>query len=87
LFSTLAPRRGPERVSPGPIGLLKRVTVATGWSDGPSLGRNPLRRALRRMHIPGQLTPWDALFHSSVHNNNQRLNLPAGLSSLGSHSA
>ena len=36
------------------------------------------------MHIPGQLTPRDSLFHSSVHNNNQRLNLPAGLSSLGS---
>ena len=38
------------------------------------------------MHIPGQLTPWDSLFHSSVHNNNQRLNLPAAFQALA-HSA
>jgi hypothetical protein len=28
--------------------------------------------------------PWDSLFHSSVHDNNQKLNLPAGLSRLDS---
>jgi hypothetical protein len=40
------------------------------------------RRALRRRTFRASRMSWHSLFHSSVHNNNQRLNLTASLSKI-----
>jgi hypothetical protein len=59
------------------------MTVATGWCDGPSLGRKPAKGGpLEECTFRASRMSWHSLFHSSVHNNNQRLNLTASLSKI-----
>jgi hypothetical protein len=73
-----------QAIRDGPSGLLPKKNDRRNRVERRPKFREEARQGgpLEEGTFRASWRPWDSLFHSSVHNNNQKLNLPAGLSRL-----